>query len=145
MVDLNKVFLAGNLTRDPELRYTASGTAIATLSLAVSNNFTAKDGTKKEEVVFVDVTAWGRQAETCGEYLSKGSSVLVEGRLQLDRWETNTGEKRNKLKVIAQRIQFLSTKKKGAGAAGAAPESAVPESVDASVADDVALDEDIPF
>jgi len=143
MVDLNKVFLAGRLTRDPELRYIASGTAVASLSLAVSRNYKAKDGSKKEEVVFVDVSAWGRQAETCGEYLSKGSSLLVEGRLQLDRWETNTGEKRNKLKVVAQRIQFLSTRRKDSQAA--AEENGVNQSIKMNVSDDVPLDEDIPF
>lgn len=142
MVDLNKVFLAGNLTRDPELRYIANGTAVASLSLAISRNYTGKDGSKKEEVVFVDISAWGRQAETCGEYLSKGSSLLVEGRLQLDRWETNTGEKRNKLKVVAQRIQFLSTRRKEGEKA---PESLEQEPDNIKVSGDVPLDEDIPF
>ena len=135
MVDLNKVFLAGRLTRDPELRYIASGTAVASLSLAVSRNYTAKDGSKKEDVAFVDVSAWGRQAETCGEYLSKGSALLVEGRLQLDRWETNTGEKRNKLKVVAQRIQFLSTRRKDEKAA--AEESGMNQSIKVDVSDDI--------
>ena len=143
MVDLNKVFLAGRLTRDPELRYIPSGTAVASLSLAVSRNYTAKDGSKKEEVVFVDVNAWGRQAETCGEYLSKGSALLVEGRLQLDRWETNTGEKRNKLKVVAQRIQFLSTRRKDGQAAAA--ENGISQNVNVGSSEDVPLDEDIPF
>ncbi|MBN1522117.1 MAG: single-stranded DNA-binding protein [Candidatus Aureabacteria bacterium] len=144
MVDLNKVFLAGNLTRDPELRYTANGTAVANLSLAVSRTFTAKDGTKKDEVAFVNIIVWGRQAETCGEYLSKGSSILVEGRLQLDRWETNTGEKRNQLKVIAQRIQFLSTRRRGEEKPAAAEDM---QDVSGSIeeADEVPLDEDIPF
>ena len=143
MVDLNKVFLAGNLTRDPELRYTASGTAVASLSLAVSRNYTAKDGSKKEEVAFINVVAWGRQAETCGEYLSKGSSMLVEGRLQLDKWETNTGEKRNMLKVIAQRIQFLSSRRRDEKAAVPADMPAETAAVDSG--SDMPLDEDIPF
>ena len=143
MVDLNKVFLAGRLTRDPELRYTANGTAVANLSLAVSRNYTAKDGSKKEEVAFVTIIAWGRQAETCGEYLSKGSSILVEGRLQLDSWETNTGEKRNQLKVISQRIQFLSTRKKEGKTVPSEETDAAEAALD--VSDDVALDEDIPF
>ena len=143
MVDLNKVFLAGRLTRDPELRYTANGTAVANLSLAVSRNYTAKDGSKKEEVAFVTIIAWGRQAETCGEYLSKGSSILVEGRLQLDSWKTNTGERRNQLKVISQRIQFLSTRKKEGKTVPSEETDAAEAALD--VSDDVALDEDIPF
>ena len=143
MVDLNKVFLAGRLTRDPELRYISSGTAVASLSLAVSRNYTAKDGSKKEDVVFVDVSAWGRQAETCGEYLSKGSALLVEGRLQLDKWETNTGEKRNKLKVVAQRIQFLSSKRKDDKDSSA--DTSVSKNINVEASEEVPLDEDIPF
>ena len=107
MADLNRVFLAGRLTRDPELRYTSGGQAVCDLSLATGRTFITKSGDKKEEVVFVDVIVWGRQAETAGEYLSKGSPLLVEGRLQFDAWETKEGEKRNKLKVLATRIQFL--------------------------------------
>ena len=110
---LNKVFLAGNLTRDPEVRYTPSGTAVAKLGLAVSDSYTNKAGEKVETTCFVDVDVWSRQAEACGEYLSKGSPVLVEGRLQLDQWESKEGEKRSKLKVHADRIQFLGRSKKG--------------------------------
>ena len=85
MTTLNKVFLAGNLTRDPEVRYTPSGTAVAKLGLAVSDSYTNKAGEKVESTCFVDVDVWSRQAETCGEYLTKGSPVLIEGRLQLDQ------------------------------------------------------------
>jgi single-strand DNA-binding protein len=144
MADLNKVILAGRLTRDPELRYIASGTALASLSLAVSRTYQGKDGSKKEEVAFINIDVWGKQAEACGEYLSKGSSIFVEGRLQLDKWDDKkTGEKRSQLKVVAQSVQFLSTKKKGdkpAPAAGAAEEG-----VATDTPEDVPLDEDIPF
>lgn len=112
MTTLNKVFLAGNLTRDPEVRYTPSGTAVAKLGLAVSDSYTNKAGEKVESTCFVDVDVWARQAETCGEYLTKGSPVLVEGRLQLDQWESKEGEKRSKLKVHAERVQFLGRPRK---------------------------------
>jgi single-strand DNA-binding protein len=107
MASLNKVLLIGNLTRDPEVRYTPKGTAVADLGLAVSRNFKTETGEIKEEVCFLTVVAWGRQAETSGEYLKKGSPVFVEGRLQYDTWEKN-GEKRSTIKVHAERIQFLS-------------------------------------
>ncbi|MFH0880372.1 MAG: single-stranded DNA-binding protein [Lentisphaerota bacterium] len=123
MTSLNKVFLAGNLTRDPEVRYTPSGTAVSKLGLAVSDAYTNKAGEKVETTCFVDVDVWARQAEACGEYLSKGSPVLVEGRLQLDQWESKEGEKRSKLKVHAERIQFLGRKK--GGETGDAPPGSV--------------------
>ncbi len=107
MISLNKVFLAGNLTRDPELRYTPGGNPVCSLGLAVSNRY-QQNNEWKEDVCFVGITAWGRQAEICSEYLSKGRSVLVEGRLRFHSWETEKGEKRSKLEVVAQRIQFLS-------------------------------------
>ena len=107
MANLNKVFLVGNLTRDPEVKYLPSGTAVADLGLAVNEVYKNRDGETKESTVFVDVAVWARQAETCGEYLSKGSPVLIEGRLQLDQWETQQGEKRSKLRVRADRVQFL--------------------------------------
>lgn len=107
MASLNKVFLIGNLTRDPELRYTASGIAVADLNLAVSQKFVTKAGEKKEDVVFVRITVWSKQAEACGEYLFKGSSVFIEGRLLLDTWESKEGERRSRLRVIAQRVQFM--------------------------------------
>ncbi|HBA85054.1 MAG TPA: single-stranded DNA-binding protein [Verrucomicrobia bacterium] len=122
MTTLNKVFLAGNLTRDPEVRYTPSGTAVAKLGLAVSDSYTNKAGEKVESTCFVDVDVWARQAETCGEYLTKGSPVLVEGRLQLDQWESKEGEKRSKLKVHADRVQFLGRPRKAE--MGDAPEDA---------------------
>lgn len=114
MANLNKVFLIGNLTKDPDLRNTPSGTAVVDLDLATSRKYSTKSGEKKEEVCFVRVVAWGKQAETCGEYLVKGSPIFIEGRLHLDSWETTQGDKRSKLKVHAQRIQFLGkTRDKG--------------------------------
>lgn len=108
--NLNRVFLAGNLTRDPEVRYIPSGTAVSDLRLAVNERYRESGSSEwKERTVFVDVVVWGRQAETAGEYLSKGSPVLAEGRLQLDEWETPQGEKRSKLRVRADRLQFLSS------------------------------------
>ena len=104
---LNKAMLIGNLTRDVELKYTASGAAVANFGLAVNRTYTNSDGEKTEEVCFIDMVAWNRLAEVAGEYLSKGSPVFVEGRLQMDSWEDQDGKKRSKLKVIAQNIQFL--------------------------------------
>jgi len=99
----------GNLTRDPELRYTASGAAVASFGLAVNRKYKAGDEWK-EEVCFVDITVWAKQAENCAEYLHKGSPVFLEGRLNFQSWETDTGQKRNKLEVVANNIQFLSSR-----------------------------------
>lgn len=108
MASYNKVILIGNLTKDPEVRYIPSGTAVADLSLAVNESYKNKAGEQVDSTCFVDVIAWARQAEICGEYLSKGSPILVEGRLQLDKWQNKEGETRSKLRVRAERIQFLS-------------------------------------
>ena len=119
MVSVNIVILGGNLTRDPEVRYTPQGSAVASFGLAVNRSFKTKDGGQKEEVCFVDVETWGRQAETVGEYLKKGRPVLVEGRLMLDSWEGKDGQKRTRHKVTAMRVQFLGSR--GAPAAAPAP------------------------
>lgn len=111
MASLNKVFLIGNLTRDPELRYTPSGTAVVNLRLAVNRRYKDRNGENKEEVCFVTVTAWDKQAEVCNQYLSKGRPVFVEGRLQSRSWETSDGQKRNVLDIRAERIQFLGSAK----------------------------------
>ena len=108
MANFNKVLLIGNLTRDPELRYIPSGTAVANFSLATNRVYMTSSGEKKQETCFVRVVVWGRIAETCGEYLSKGSQVFVEGRLQYRTWDSPSGEKRNTLEVRAERVQFLS-------------------------------------
>ena len=113
MASLNKVFLMGNLTRDPELRYTPSGTAVADLRVAVNDSYTDREGKRVERTLFVDVVVWQRQAETACEYLSKGRPILVEGRLQMDEWENQQGEKRTKIRVVAQRVQFLGSPRGG--------------------------------
>jgi len=109
MANFNKVILVGNLTRDPELRYIPSGTAVTDIGLAINDK--RKDASENwvEETTFVDVTLWGRTAEVAGEYLSKGSPVLIEGHLKLDTWETD-GQKRSKLKVVGERLQMLGAK-----------------------------------
>ncbi|MFH1074856.1 MAG: single-stranded DNA-binding protein [Candidatus Firestonebacteria bacterium] len=122
MASLNKVMLIGNLTRDPELKYIPSGSAVGTLNIAVSRKYKAQDGSLKEDVCFVRVTVWGKPAENCNEYLSKGSPVYIEGRLQYRTWEKD-GQKRSSLDVVAERVQFLGGKKKEA----AGDEEAVPE------------------
>ncbi len=115
MANLNKVFLIGNLTRDPELKYTPSGTAVASLGVAVARRYRSQDGEQKEETCFVEVEAWARRAEVMSEYLSKGSPVFIEGRLRLDTWETAQGDKRSRLKVVAENFQFLGGRRGGGG------------------------------
>ena len=110
MASLNKVFLIGRLTRDPDLRYIPSGAAVVSFGLATSRIYTTQSGEKKEEVCFVRVVAWGRQAEVCNQYLNKGRLILVEGRLQYRSWETPEGGKRSTLEVRADRVQFLERK-----------------------------------
>jgi len=119
MASYNRVILVGNLTRDPELRYIPSGTAVTDIGLAVNDRRKNANGEWVEETTFVDVTLWGRQAEVASEYLSKGSPALIEGRLKLDTWETSDGQKRSKLKVVGERMQMLGAPR-GAGAGGAA-------------------------
>lgn len=106
MADLNRVFLIGNLTRDPEMRYLSSGTAVASFGMATNRTYTTQSGEKKEEVCFVRVVVFGKQAEACGQYLVKGKQVFIEGRLQYRSWETD-GQKRNALDIVADRVQFL--------------------------------------
>ena len=120
MANLNKVMLMGRLTRDPELRYTKTGTAVCKFGLAINSNFTGQDGQKKEKSTFVDVTVWQRRAEVVAEYFKKGSPIFVEGRLELDQWETENKEKRSKLYVVAENFEFLERGNKTM-AAGEAP------------------------
>ena len=115
MASLNKVLMIGNLTRDPELRYIPSGSAVASFTIAMNRVYKLQTGEKKEEVSFVRVVVWGRMAETCGEYLKKGRPVFVEGRLQSRSWDGPDGQKRNTTEVIATSVQFLGS----AGAKGA--------------------------
>jgi single-strand DNA-binding protein len=110
MASFNKVILVGNLTRDPELRYTSSGVAIARISLAINRTWRSESGETKEEVTFVEVDAFRRQAETIGQYLKKGRPILIEGRLKLDQWEDKqTGQKRSRLGVVMETFQFLDS------------------------------------
>jgi single-strand DNA-binding protein len=107
MASYNKVLLMGNLTKDPELRYTPQGSAVANLRMAVNRRYKDKNQELKEEVCFITAVVWNKQAETCNQYLHKGSSVFVEGRLQSRSWEDNTGAKRSVIEVRAERVQFM--------------------------------------
>ena len=118
MANYNKVLLMGNLTRDPELKYTGGGQALAEFGLAVNRQWRTPAGEQQEETTFVDITVWGRQAETVTEYLSKGRPVFVEGRLQYDTWEGQDGQKRSKLRVVAERVQFLGSRPDSGGGGG---------------------------
>ena len=121
MASFNKVILVGNLTRDPELRYTPKGTAIAKIGVAVNRVWTSESGEKKEEVTFIDVDVFGRTAENVGQYMRKGRPILIEGRLRLDQWDDKqTGQKRSRLGVVAETVQFLGSPT-GGGGDGAAP------------------------
>lgn len=117
MATLNKVYLMGNLTRDPELRYVPSGAAVTTFDMAVNRMYTTQSGEKKKDTCFIRIVVWRRIAEVCGEYLSKGSPVFVEGRLQSRSWVNNEGQKRSTIEVVANNVQFLRPKAQ-AGAAG---------------------------
>jgi single-strand DNA-binding protein len=149
MANFNKVIIVGNLTRDPELRYTPKGTAVARITLAVNRTFTSGEGgEKKEEVSFVDVDVWGRQAEVIAQYMKKGRPLLVEGRLKQDTWEDkNTKQKQSKLKVVLETFSFLDSGNRGGGdgAAPARPASTAaapaPEAPDA----EPPQDDDVPF
>ncbi len=121
MASLNKVFLIGNLTRDPELRVTPKGTAICQFGLAVNRQFKDDTGQTRDETTFVDIEAWGKQGELVAKYLAKGSQAMVEGRLKLDQWEDKqSGQKRSKLKVVLDNVQFLGAPRQGGAAAPAA-------------------------
>lgn len=123
MPNLNRVFLMGNLTRDPELRYTPGGTAVTDVGLAVNRRVQDKaTGTWKEETTFIDVTFWGRKAEVVCEYMQKGRPMFVEGRLQLDSWEDRqTGQKRSRLKVVGEQIEFIGGRQEGGRQEGGRP------------------------
>ena len=116
MADLNKVFLMGRLTFDPELRRTTGGTAVSELRMATTRSWAGRDGERREETLFIDVTVWDRQAENCCQFLRKGSSVHVEGSLKMDTWDDKTtGEKRSKIRVHAERVQFLDGRRGDSG------------------------------
>jgi single-strand DNA-binding protein len=160
MPSLNKVFLMGNLTRDPELRVTPKGTPICQFGLAINRQFKMESGESREEVIFVDIEAWGKQGETIAKYCTKGRPLFVEGRLKLDQWEDkNTKEKRSRMRVVLEQFQFLSGR--GAGGSGGgggansepgfdqtpSPErhSPPPRGPSPKPASPENLDEDVPF
>jgi single-strand DNA-binding protein len=147
---LNKVLLMGNLTRDPEVKYTPKGNAVGDLAIAINDSYKAQDGTVKEVVTYVDIEVWGRQAETCKQYLSKGRAVFIEGQLRLDQWESPQGEKKSRMKVRADRVQFLGGPAGGGNRGGGAerPATAATESARPAKTDDAPPlpdDDDIPF
>ena len=118
MASFNKVILLGNLTRDPEVRYTPKGSAVCDLGIAVNRAYTTDSGERREEVTFVDVVLWARLAEIAGEYLKKGRPVFIEGRLQMDTWDDKqTGQKRTRLRVVGETMQLLGGRPGGTGAA----------------------------
>ena len=128
MAYLNKVFLIGNLTRDPELRVTPKGTAICQFGIAVNRQFKDESGATRDETTFVDIEAWGKQGELVAKYLTKGSLAMVEGRLKFDQWEDKTsGQKRSKIKVVLDNVQFLNSRGAGGGGAGGGGGGAVPD------------------
>jgi single-strand DNA-binding protein len=136
MTSFNKVILMGNLTRDPEVRYTPNGIAVASFAIAVNRKYKQGDETK-EEVSYIDIVVFGKQAESCGQYINKGDSVLIDGRLQQRRWETEEGQKRSKVEVVAQSVNFMP--KRSSAGQGASQGHAEP-------APEVPVDEgDIPF
>jgi single-strand DNA-binding protein len=152
MANLNKVLLIGNLTRDPELRYTPKGTAVADLGLAVNRRVSDGAGNWSDETTFVDVTVWGTTAENAQKFLTKGRGVFIEGRLQLDTWEDKqSGQKRSKLKVVGDTLQFLPDGKGGSGGGGSAPrqapaQSSPPQGGSAAPMEDYQEEgDDIPF
>ncbi len=155
MASFNKVILVGNLTRDPEVRYTPKGSAVCDLGLAVNRQYSLENGEKREEVTFVDVVLWARLAEIAGEYLKKGRPVLIEGRLQLDSWDDKqSGQKRSKLRVVGETMQLLGSRPGSGGGeadeamsggndrASSRPKASAPPPRSAPAAPD---DDEIPF
>jgi len=160
MASFNKVILLGNLTRDPETRVTANGNTICKLGMAVSRVYSTRDGERKEETTFVDIDAFGKQAEVITKYTRKGRPLMVEGRLKLDQWETNEGQKRSKLGVVLENFQFVGGRDDNAGSGSGSsdgyeksspPKNSAPSSSQASPSSessnqfDDSLDEDVPF
>jgi len=150
MAYLNKVFLIGNLTREPELRVTPKGTAVCSFGLAINRQYKTESGETNEETTYVDAEAWGRQGELCSKYLSKGSPVMTEGRLKFDSWESKTGEKRSKLKLVVENVQFLSSRGgNDSSSGGSNTERHAPparsDSGNNNPAPKESIDDDVPF
>lgn len=144
MPSLNRVFLIGNLTRDPEVRYIPSGTAVTTFSIAVNRIYNQQNGERKEEVCFVRIVTWAKLAQSCGEFLNKGSAVFVEGRLQSRSWEAQDGSKRSTIEVVAQRVQFLGKPSK-AVATDAEKAAETPADLGEEQNLEASPDEQVPF
>ena len=145
MASFNKVILLGNLTRDPEVRYTPKGSAVCDLGIAVNRVYTTDSGERREDVTYVDVVLWARLAEIAGEYLKKGRPVFIEGRLQMDTWDDKqTGQKRTKLRVVGESMQLLGGRPGGTGAAetGESQQASAPPKPSAPAAPD---EDEIPF
>ena len=152
MASYNRVILLGNLTRDPEVRYTPQGTAVCDVGIAVNERRKNAAGEWIDEVVYVDVTLWGRTAEVAGEYLTKGSPLLIEGRLRLDTWESQDGQKRSRLRVVGERMQMLGSRGSGEGATGGGTRQRRPAAfgggsptADDMPPADIPPDDDVPF
>ena len=146
MASFNKVILMGNLTRDPELRYTPKGTAVAKLGLAVNRSWRNAEGQQQDETTFVDVDAFGKQAETLGQYMQKGRPILIEGRLKLDQWEDkNTGQNRSKLGVILEKFSFVGGGSQNGGTTSPSQATAPPPTSEVPPFDDGPSDDDVPF
>jgi len=136
MTSFNKVILMGNLTRDPEVRFTPSGTPVANFRIAVNHRY--KQGNEmKDDVCYIDIVVFGKQAEACGQYLNKGNGVIVDGRLQERRWETEEGQKRSKHEVVAQQVRFMPKRQGGGGAAE--------ETGGVTAPDEAPVEDDVPF
>jgi single-strand DNA-binding protein len=145
MLEMNKVFLSGNLTRDPDIRYIPSGTAVSEFDIAVSRRYKNKNGETKDETSFINIETWGKTAEFCSQYLKKGRRILVEGRLRQDSWEAQDGTKRQRIRVVADRVQFADFKP-GAGAAAPEPADQPAEPTTEAGADkSEGVDDDLPF
>jgi len=150
MANFNRVILAGNLTRDPELKYTPKGSAVARIGMAINRTWKSETGEQREEVTFVDVEAWGRQAEVIAQYMKKGRPLLVEGRLKLDQWEDkNTHQKQSKLKVVLETFSFLESGRGDSGGEPVRRPAAVPAPAMASDGPSEAAvapeEDDVPF
>jgi single-strand DNA-binding protein len=151
MASYNKVILMGNLTRDPEMRVTANGHTICKMGLAVSRSYTTREGERREEATFVDVDAFGKQAEVLAKYMRKGRPIMVEGRLKLDQWESNEGQKRSKLGVVLESFQFMGgprdENEEGGYEKSSPPARNEPSSAGSApeAGSNDALDQDVPF
>ena len=143
MASFNKVILIGNLTRDPELRVTGSGLSICKLGLAVNRSYTNKDGESKDETTYVDVDAFGKQAEILAKFMQKGRPLMLEGRLKLDQWESNDGQKRSKLGVVLESFQFIGARDDSISRGTSSAESTAQQI--SNNHENETFDEDVPF